>query len=1618
MAGAKRTGDPELPDTESKRHKASLTSQSPLRNGPAEENAFIRGGGKVLSPLEQRRIQNEAFQDALLELHTDQLHTYAGSLNYDETMKAAKRDLQSPRTSKRPNRAASFVESGEWNDDLRPKTSPRIEGLGPKTLAPGCLVLGQVARIDHQNLTLTLPNNLVGYASFADMSDAINLSLTSSEKSVANTQSADHEHQRHLPRWSDVVVEGQYLRAVVISNSCRKLHDLPSKKRIELSIAPRQANISFNKKNITVNCMLQAAVASVEDHGLVMDLGLADRSVKGFIPYQELGNVVTPSKLRVGTIVLCLVTEISTDNKVVKMSAALQHLASHGHCLLPKDIPSIESLAPGAAIEFVVSSISEFGLCGSIMGLVDVTADLIHSGHWLDLNTSESRLRPGIKTKGRILWSSNDTDKPLIKVSLLPHILSFARNLSTNRDATEAPISILPISTVKDKMRVEKIAQGIGVFMDVGVCHLRGFAHISRLCDERIHSLSNDKGPYSVGTFHRGRVIGYNAMDGLFLLSLEPRILNLPFFSLEDLHPGQKAKAVVERLLLQSDGVKGVLARLTEGITGLIPETHFADIPLRTPERKFTVGSEINVRVLSVDKEIRRLRLTCKKTLVNCAEPIWKTFSELEIGMSSLGTIVLLTAAGAVLEFFGSVRGFLPASEISDSFIEDPTQHFRVGQTIDVRILTIDKQMRRMTLTCKQQISKPVSSAPPMEQLRIGMEVVGRVVEKTPDEIILDLEATNTRAKLSVRHLLDGPSSKCQNTAKRLRVGQILKRLMVLAISESRKFVRVTSKSSLLEAFAMGKMPTSFENIVLGAEYVGFVKEITPSGIFVQYAGELTGLLLGSQVSVENAPLSSYGMQKGSTIPARILSIDSEQHRFLLTQREAELCLQPRHSNSNSSRGPTELANPVDGVSNHLEDFNVGSITRAKIKAIKETQLNMELADGVFGRVDISQVFDAWDEIKDRKHPLGLFKVGQVLSVRVLGTHGAKNHRFLPITHNRATPTFELSAKPSSQRGQFALTTLDKISLGSKWICFVNNIHQGHLWVNLTTDIRGRIHAFDTSDDPSIPTDLSRHFPIGSALQATVLKVDLDKRRLDLSARSTDRSRIRDLHELEIGERMPGRVISVSKMLVKVRLNDLVVGFLHQADMEDDYSKANPLSIQENDIITVCIAAVDAANRRLYLSTRPSKILNSELPVVDREILSTFQLQVNDIVRGFVKNITNHGLYVSLSCNMTAFVRICDISDDYIQLWSEGFELSQLVKGRVIAVDNSLGQVRLSLKSSVLCNGYKPQVNWSDLKEGLILSGKVRKVESYGAFILLDNSTNISGLCHRSEMADEQVPDAKLLYEEGQMVRVKILKIDHQARLLSFGMKSSHIEERPSSLLDQENVKGHESQLTNKHSWRGAHRTAVPAKLLDGDTESAHSSEIAQESPLPLEEHEISGGSLEADPFDWEGEQLAEGAFARESAIESYPSSHQETPARGLQQGKTLVDRTAFMDAKIIESASDFERILLSDHGSSYVWLKYITLFLQSDNVKKAREIAQRALRTLTTQAGDPMEYFNIWVGFLNLEAAHGDEASFNQLFKRACQYNDVKDIHYHLASNFIRSGAYKVFKSGHVILV
>ncbi|ODH29330.1 hypothetical protein ACO22_03757 [Paracoccidioides brasiliensis] len=1590
---------------ENSRDSSDLPSKAPavsvLRK---EEPMFPRGGGNILTPLEQKQIQIQATRDVLFEQNGA-----AGQQddNMDEADRGHKKSGKS--SGIKVKKVKSKAKKQAASEDPT-KQAVRIEGLNFKRIVIGSKVLGQVSSINAHDIGLSLPNNLTGYVPLTSISRTFQqkieklLNSNKDENERSDDGDSDDEEDLDLKSYFEL---GQYLRAsVTATESETKNPQTKGKKHIQLSVDPRDANSGLSKSDMVVNTTVQASVVSVEDHGLVMDLGLDDGQTKGFMSSKEIPPDLEVSQIKEGSVFLCVVTGHNANGSVVKLSANLPAAGSIKKSHYLTSAPTINSFLPGTAAEILLNEVTSTGMAGKIMGMLDAVVDLVQSGSTTGTENLTTKYHVGAKIKGRLICTFPTVEPLKLGFSILEHVVKFSPTVLEQYSTSE---DIPAVSAIVPEAKVTKVEPGLGVYVQFNNKHY-GFVHISRLSDDKVDSISATQGPYKVDSTHEARIVGFSALDNLYLLSFERKVIDQPFLRLEDVTVGAVVKGKIEKLLTGPDGIDGLIVSLADGISGLVPRMHLSDTKLQHPERKFREGAQVFARILSVNLEKRQLRLTLKKSLLNSESPAWKEYSDILPGNQSPGTIISIHPNGAIVQFYGEVRGFLPVSEMSEAYIKDPSQHFIVGQVVNVHALTVHAEVRKLVVSCKDPSTSTETYKNAFENIQPGDLVSCTVFEKSKEVILLRLEGSGLVARLNAEHVTDGQSSKHGSALACIRVGQKLHDLVILSMQKVHRLIKVSNKPSLKQARQRGELPAKFEDLQEGSKVTGFVKNIIADGLFVEFLRGLTGFLPKRLMDDDHVAKPDFGYTLSQTISSFVHSIEDDRQRFTLSMKENQTSKQRVSDNARPASNANQASiNPVDGDIKSFDDLTFGRITKAKIVSVKETQINVQLADNIQGRIDVSEIFDGWDAIKDRKQPLRYFKPKQIIPVRIIGIHDARSHKFLPISHRSGKyPVFELSAKPSSLESKdIELLSLDKVEIGSSWLGFVNNIGDDCLWINITPNVRGRLRITDVSDDLSLVGDVTKNFPVGSAIKVHVTGVNVDKNRLDLSAKHGDPLNKRTISDFSKGEILLGRVTKVSDRQVLVQLSDTTVGAINLIDMADDYTKVIPANFHKNEVLRVCILDVDVPNKKILLSVRPSRVLSSSLPIEDPEIKSISQLKVNDIVRGFVRRVANNGLFVTLGHEVTAYVRISDLSDSYLKDWQSEFQVDQLVHGRIIFVDAEANKLQMSLKESVLEPNYKAPITIRDLNRGQIVTGKVRSVEEFGAFIVIDGTANLSGLCHRTEMAEQKVEDARKLFEKGDIVKAKILKIDHDKERISLGLKASYFKESDDKSDGENSEDGNEQSVSESEDdgeleleFESDDDVSMGGVDLGGGdgSESNVSDEDVQ--MAGTEDTGVTGG-LVTSGFDWNGS----GTTGADEANDSGSSSDGQAVLKKKKRRKPeiQVDRTGDLDAHGPQSIADYERLLLGEPDSSLLWLKYMAFQLELSEVDKAREIAERALRSI--RIGQDAEKFNIWIAMLNLENIFGNDDSLEDVFKRACQYNDPQEIHERMTSIYIQSG-------------
>lgn len=337
------------------------------------------------------------------------------------------------------------------------------------------MILGQVSSINAHDVGLSLPNNLTGYVPLT----AISKGLDEKIDKMLNENESDNDDEEETEEDSlelhDYFYLGQYLRAHVVSAGSNAADsNARNKKRIELAVDPRHANSGLSKSDLVENTAVQASVVSVEDHGLIMDLGIEGSDVKGFMSSKEIDPKTDYSNIKEGSVFLCMVTGHNASGSVLKLSADLRSSGSIKKSHYLDTAPTINSFLPGTAAEVLLTDVSSNGLAGKIMGMLDATVDLVQSGGNSGKEDLTKKFHTGAKIKGRLVCTFPASDPFKVGFSMLDHVLKFASDARGPGSSDEAPA----ISAIVPEAKVVKVDPGLGLYVQIAPTKDIGFVHI------------------------------------------------------------------------------------------------------------------------------------------------------------------------------------------------------------------------------------------------------------------------------------------------------------------------------------------------------------------------------------------------------------------------------------------------------------------------------------------------------------------------------------------------------------------------------------------------------------------------------------------------------------------------------------------------------------------------------------------------------------------------------------------------------------------------------------------------------------------------------------------------------------------------------------------------------------------------------------------------------------------------------------------------------------------------------------------------------------------------------------------------------------------------------------
>ncbi len=175
----------------------------------------------------------------------------------------------------------------------------------------------------------------------------------------------------------------------------------------------------------------------------------------------------------------------------------------------------------------------------------------------------------------------------------------------------------------------------------------------------------------------------------------------------------QKRQEIIEALLAKDDVTVGVIKKITSygmfvdvgGVDGLV---HYSEISYRgpvNPSNIYSEGEEVEVKAIKYDQDKRHLSLSIKAAI----DDPWDDLAEqLEVGDAVKVVVTNIEPYGAFVDLGNDVEGFLHVSEISwDKNIKHPKDYLEINQEIDVEIVEMDFEKKKLRVSLKNVLPKP-----------------------------------------------------------------------------------------------------------------------------------------------------------------------------------------------------------------------------------------------------------------------------------------------------------------------------------------------------------------------------------------------------------------------------------------------------------------------------------------------------------------------------------------------------------------------------------------------------------------------------------------------------------------------------------------------------------------------------------------------------------------------------------------------------------------------------------------------------------------------------------------------------------------------------------------------
>ncbi|MDY4013580.1 MAG: 30S ribosomal protein S1 [Campylobacter sp.] len=370
----------------------------------------------------------------------------------------------------------------------------------------------------------------------------------------------------------------------------------------------------------------------------------------------------------------------------------------------------------------------------------------------------------------------------------------------------------------------------------------------------------------NVGTLTKVKVIKVDAEENSIVASKR---------RMSDASRKERKEALEQIAARTGEVVTGVIKKITSygmfvdvgGADGLV---HYKEISYKgpiNPALLYKEGDSVDVKIISYDKDKKHLSLSIK-----AAQPDpWSEIKEgLSVGDAIRVTVSNIEPYGAFVDLGNDVEGFLHISEISwDKNISNPKDFIKEGESIDVEVIEINHDTRRLRVSLKNLLAKPFDEF--KAEHKVGDILKGEIVSTTEFGAFVKIPTKSSFVE-GLLHNEDASWDRGKRCKDFLKVGE---KIEVKLIKIDNKAGKISLSLKELQDSPITDFASKHK---VGDKVTGSIKDVKDFGAFVELVGGVEALIRKEDATDE--------LSVGASIEAAIADIDKSKARIRLSQKK------------------------------------------------------------------------------------------------------------------------------------------------------------------------------------------------------------------------------------------------------------------------------------------------------------------------------------------------------------------------------------------------------------------------------------------------------------------------------------------------------------------------------------------------------------------------------------------------------------------------------------------------------------------------------------------------------------------------------------------------------------